>query len=83
MTSTCDESNAIKISENGEDSLFFESGGRRISPWQDIPLFVNPDSDVVNMIVEIPRQSKVKMEVFDQRSAISRDAMLSRSCLDI
>ena len=45
-----------------ESDLFFIKNGQKISPWHDIPLFAKDDSDTVNMVVEIPRQSKAKME---------------------
>ncbi|KAI2502379.1 Inorganic pyrophosphatase [Fragilaria crotonensis] len=34
-----------------------------ISPWHDIPLKTSDDSDSYNMIVEIPKMTKAKMEV--------------------
>ena len=39
------------------------SDGLPISPWQDIPLFANPERNVLNMVVEIPRWTTAKMEV--------------------
>lgn len=44
--------------------LFFKnSDGLPISPWQDIPLFANPERTVLNMVVEIPRWTTAKMEI--------------------
>jgi hypothetical protein len=34
-----------------------------VSPFHDIPLFVNKEKHVFNMVVEIPRWSNAKMEV--------------------
>lgn len=52
----------LPISETGEECLFFKSNGQRISPWHDIPLFADDAYEVLNMVVEIPRQSRAKME---------------------
>lgn len=53
----------LQVSESGENCLFLESNGQRISPWHDIPLFADDKCETLNMIVEIPRQSGAKMEV--------------------
>ena len=34
-----------------------------ISPFHDIPLYVNENDGVVNMVVEVPRWTNAKMEV--------------------
>lgn len=52
----------LQISESGEYCLFFKSNGQRISPWHDIPLFADDKCEILNMIVEIPRHSRAKME---------------------
>ncbi|CAK9011753.1 Inorganic pyrophosphatase (Nucleosome-remodeling factor 38 kDa subunit) (Pyrophosphate phospho-hydrolase) (PPase), partial [Durusdinium trenchii] len=44
--------------------LFFkDSSGNGISPWHDIPLFVNKEERIVNYVNEIPRGGVEKMEV--------------------
>ena len=35
-----------------------------VSPFHDVPLFANSDKTVFNMIVEIPRWTNAKMEVW-------------------
>jgi len=40
-----------------------------VSPFHDIPLIVDREKGVFNMVVEIPRWSNAKMEVSDKRSA--------------
>lgn len=52
----------LPTSETGEECLFFKSNGQRISPWHDIPLFADDACEVLNMVVEIPRQTSAKME---------------------
>jgi len=46
-----------------EFRIFFQEGGKPISPWHDIPLFVEGSTDTLNFICEIPKESKAKMEV--------------------
>jgi inorganic pyrophosphatase len=48
--------------EAGTESyrMFFEEGGKTISPWHDIPL---KNGDNFNFINEIPKYTKAKMEV--------------------
>jgi len=41
--------------------LNFKSGGKQISPWHDLPL--GGEGGVYNMLTEIPKYSKAKMEV--------------------
>lgn len=44
--------------------LFFEdSEGKTISPWHDVPLFVNKEARIVNFVNEIPRGAVEKMEI--------------------
>jgi glycerophosphoryl diester phosphodiesterase len=45
-------------------TLFSESGDQYVSPFHDISLYVNGDRTVCNMIVEIPRWTNAKMEVW-------------------
>ena len=40
---------------------FFEEGGKRISPWHDIPL--EAGGGAYNMVTEIPKYGLAKMEV--------------------
>lgn len=40
--------------------VFFEKGGKPVSPWHDIPLRAGK---LYNMVVEIPRGSQKKMEI--------------------
>lgn len=53
----------LQMSDTGEGCLFFKWNCQTISPWHDIPLFADNECETLNMIVEIPRQSKAKMEV--------------------
>ncbi|KAJ4747335.1 hypothetical protein LUZ62_024994 [Rhynchospora pubera] len=41
--------------------FFLDSGGKKVSPWHDVPLHLG--DDVFNFIVEIPKESSAKMEV--------------------
>ncbi|VVB13811.1 unnamed protein product [Arabis nemorensis] len=57
----------VKVKEEGQpESLdyrvfFLDGSGKKISPWHDIPLTLG--DGVFNFIVEIPKESKAKMEV--------------------
>ena len=42
------------------------AAGRNISPWHDIPLYL--DSGLVNFVCEIPKESSAKMEVATVRA---------------
>ncbi|KAF8373985.1 hypothetical protein PRIPAC_80414 [Pristionchus pacificus] len=42
---------------------YFKGPNGYISPWHDIPLYVDEPKKVFNMIVEIPRWSNAKMEI--------------------
>jgi len=44
-----------------EYRIFFTEGAKTISPWHDVPLY-NGDG-TLNAIIEIPKESKAKMEV--------------------
>merc|ERR1712003_8306 len=52
--------------------LNFKGEGGAISPWHDIPL---KDGDAYNMVVEIPKMSKAKMEVAtkEENNPIAQD----------
>ncbi|CAO3682052.1 unnamed protein product [Rhizopus stolonifer] len=44
--------------------VYLEKDGKVISPFHDIPLYVNPlEKNIVNMVVEIPRWSNAKIEI--------------------
>lgn len=51
------------ISQPGETRLYFQQNGQMISPWHDIPLFADREYGILNMVVEIPRETNAKMEV--------------------
>lgn len=44
-------------------SLYFEENGNPVSPFHDIPLWVDKAAGVVNMVVEIPRGTTAKLEI--------------------
>ncbi|KAG5459363.1 MAG: inorganic pyrophosphatase [Olpidium bornovanus] len=43
--------------------VFFERDGAPVSPFHDIPLHPGNDTNVYNMVVEIPRWTNAKLEV--------------------
>ncbi|KAF9108798.1 Inorganic pyrophosphatase [Mortierella sp. AM989] len=47
-----------------EHRIYFEKDGAPISAFHDIPLYANKAKNVFNMIVEIPRWSNAKLEIF-------------------
>eukprot|EP00741_Cyanophora_paradoxa_P008057 tig00001250_g7796.t1 len=49
--------------ETLEYRVFIQKDGKRISPWHDIPLYVDQANAVVNGVFEIPKNTKAKMEV--------------------
>lgn len=50
--------------ETLEYRLFFQSSGKAISPWHDIPIYPNPSNRrIVNFIHEIPKGTSAKMEI--------------------
>ncbi|KAF8115732.1 hypothetical protein N665_0025s0189 [Sinapis alba] len=57
----------VKVQEEGQSEtldyrvFFLDSSGKKVSPWHDIPLTLG--DGVFNFIVEIPKESKAKMEV--------------------
>ena len=61
--------------ETGTESyrLFFEDGGKRISPWHDIPL--KAGDGLYNFVNEIPKYTKAKMEVAtkEENNPIAQD----------
>lgn len=48
-----------------EHRIYLEKDGKPISPFHDIPLFANEQQTVLNMIVEIPRWTNAKLEVYN------------------
>ncbi|KAB8221895.1 inorganic pyrophosphatase [Aspergillus novoparasiticus] len=65
MATPLTESTPYKLRKNGET----------ISPWHDIPLFVDSEKEIVNMVVEIPRATNPKMELSkdEQHNPIGQD----------
>jgi inorganic pyrophosphatase len=47
-----------------EHRVFIEKDGVPVSPFHDIPLFANEQQTILNMIVEIPRWTNGKLEVW-------------------
>jgi len=46
-----------------EWALYFEENGTPISPFHDIPLWVDKAKNIANMVVEIPRGTTAKLEI--------------------
>jgi len=46
-----------------EYRVFFEKDGKKISPFHDIPLVANAEKGTFNMVVEIPRATRAKLEI--------------------
>jgi inorganic pyrophosphatase len=61
--------------DTAEFKIFFANPDthERISPWHDIPLYFT--SDILNMVVEVPRGSMAKMEIYadDEHNPIKHD----------
>jgi len=58
---------AVSTESDGEEGtkdfrIFYQSAGKRISPWHDIPLTANLEGTVFNMVCEIPKFAKAKLE---------------------
>jgi len=51
-----------------EYKVYFEKDGKKVSPFHDIPLFADKDKGIFNMVVEIPRNTKAKLEINKQNS---------------
>lgn len=45
-----------------EYRVYIEKDGKVVSAWHDVPLYNDPEKQVLNMVVEIPRWSNAKME---------------------
>lgn len=46
-----------------EHRIFVEQHGSVISPFHDVPLYVDQQNGIFNMIVEVPRWTNAKMEI--------------------
>jgi inorganic pyrophosphatase len=46
-----------------EYRVFFDKDGTRISPFHDIPLVVDAEKGIYNVVIEIPRNTKAKLEI--------------------
>jgi len=46
-----------------EHRVYLEQNGVVVSPFHDIPLFVDQNQGIFNMIVEVPRWTNAKMEI--------------------
>jgi len=46
-----------------EHRVYIEKDGKVVSPFHDIPLYVNEDKTILNMVVEIPRWTNAKAEI--------------------
>lgn len=53
----------VGIPNTPDFRIFIECNGVPISPFHDIPLYVNPERTILNMIVEVPRWTNAKMEI--------------------
>jgi len=79
ISSSCVAANSFAVEQSGESATesfrlnFKDESGETISPWHDIPL--KDESGAYNMVVEIPRYTKAKMEVATKEDSnpISQD----------
>jgi len=46
-----------------EYRVFIEKDGQRVSPFHDIPLVADAEKGIYNVIIEIPRDTKAKLEI--------------------
>jgi inorganic pyrophosphatase len=46
-----------------EWALYFEENGAPVSPFHDIPVWVDKEKGIANMVVEIPRGTTAKLEI--------------------
>jgi len=53
----------VEKPETLEHRVFFYKGNQIISPFHDIPLWVNQQHHIANMVVEIPRGTQPKLEI--------------------
>jgi inorganic pyrophosphatase len=54
----------IGASNTLEHRIFIEKDGVPVSPFHDIPLYANEQQTILNMVVEVPRWTNAKMEVY-------------------
>jgi len=59
---------AVSAVPNGDPStdkfrVFFESNGKKVSPWHDLPLVADAEKHIYNAIIEIPRGTTAKLEI--------------------
>jgi hypothetical protein len=47
-----------------EHRVYIEKDGQPVSPFHDIPLYANEEQTILNMVVEIPRWTNAKQEVW-------------------
>lgn len=62
--------------ETLEYRLFYQSPGKIVSPWHDIPIYPDPSNkQIVNFINEIPKGSDAKMEIAtdEEKNPIKQD----------
>jgi inorganic pyrophosphatase len=48
--------------ETLEYRIYLEKDGKRISPWNDIPLVADPEKKLYSFVAEIPKNSHAKIE---------------------
>jgi inorganic pyrophosphatase len=79
LSSSCLSASTFAVEQSGESATesfrlnFKDESGETISPWHDIPL--KDENGAYNMVVEIPRYTKAKMEVAtkEAKNPISQD----------
>lgn len=55
-----------------EHRVYIEKDGQPVSPFHDIPLYANEEQTILNMVVEIPRWTNAKQEVWGRNHSISQ-----------
>lgn len=55
-----------------EHRVYIEKDGQPVSPFHDIPLYANEEQTILNMVVEIPRWTNAKQEVWGRKHPISQ-----------
>lgn len=65
IISTPFKTRQVGAANSFEFRLFLEDAatGKVISPFHDVPLWVNKEKGIVNMVVEIPRWTNAKLEI--------------------
>lgn len=63
MKGTCVEGFALRNRDDFRVFLTDEVSGMSVSPWHDIPLYVDKGARIVNFVNEIPKGSVEKMEI--------------------